>query len=185
MNLIESNRRRDRAGEFTMPLSLFRGDLDRLFDRMWNEPMMMGPGAAFEPLKMGWAPAIDLAETEHEITIRAEVPGIDPVNINVSVDENFLTITGEKSMSKEETEKDYYFCERSFGTFGRRIELPVKVHAEKITANYSDGVLSIRAPKMESAKPRRVDVKVEGRAVKPVAAGTSSAATKRVPVQPT
>nr|AQQ74898.1 hypothetical protein [uncultured bacterium] len=175
MNLIKSTRRRDRGTEFPVPFSLFRNGLDRLFERMWNEPWFVP--SAFEPLSTAWMPPIDLAETENEITIRAEIPGVDPADINVTVDENFLTISGEKSMTKEESEKDYYFCERSFGSFSRRIELPVKVQADKITANYSDGVLSIRAPKVESAKPRRVDVKVEGRSVK----GTTT--NQRVPVQ--
>ena len=185
MNLMKWNRRRERNPEFGAPLTLFRNELDRTFDRFWKDPWSVP--IFFEQQQFGWSPSIDVADSETEITVRAEIPGVDPANINVSVDDNFLTISGEKSMSKEESDKEYFFCERSFGSFARRIELPMKVHADKITANYSEGVLSIRAPKVESSKPRKVDVKVEGRTLKPAAAiaPVAPAPGKRVPVQPT
>lgn len=182
MNLMKWNPRRDRAPEFVAPLTFVRNEMDRLFDRMWREPWKL-PAFA-DQQTFGWSPFVDVADSEHEITVRAELPGVDPANINVSIDDNFLTISGEKSLSKEESDKEYFFSERIFGSFARRIELPVKVDAEKLTANYSDGVLSIRAPKVESAKPKKVDVKVEGRSVKPVTtAPTAPASGKRVPVR--
>jgi HSP20 family protein len=139
-----------------------RGELRRLHDEMddlfrnFLEPWEM-PGMA---TSRRW-PALDIAETENEFIVKAEVPGLKAEDINISVHGNMLTISGEKTQEKEEKEKGYYHMERTYGTFRRDLNLASDVDPAKIEATCKDGVLSLRLPKSEKAKAIKVKVKEE------------------------
>lgn len=106
-------------------------------------------------------PAIDLAEDENSITVKAEVPGCKAEDIDISVHGSTLTISGEKKQSQEKEEKGYYYSETSFGSFRREIDLPNEVDAAKIAAACKNGVLTIKLPKAEVAKAIKVKIKEE------------------------
>jgi HSP20 family protein len=104
-------------------------------------------------------PAIDISEDENNITVKAEVPGCNPDDIDISVQGNVLTISGEKKQEKEEKEKGYYYAERSYGSFRRDLTLNSEVDSSKIDASCKNGVLTLRLPKSERAKAVKVKVK--------------------------
>jgi HSP20 family protein len=104
-------------------------------------------------------PALDVIENDSDITVKAEVPGCHAEDIDISVQGNTLSISGQKKQEKEEKEKGYYYAERSYGSFRRDLTLPSEVDPNKIDASYKDGVLTIRMPKSERAKAIKVKVK--------------------------
>jgi HSP20 family protein len=104
-------------------------------------------------------PAIDIHQDENNVTINAEVPGCEPDDIDISISDNTLTITGEKKLESEKKEKGYYHLERTYGNFRRELTLPSDIDTEKIDASCKNGVLSITLPKTEKAKPLKVKVK--------------------------
>lgn len=106
-------------------------------------------------------PAIDIAETEHEFVVKAEVPGCKADDIDISVHGSTLTISGEKKQEEEKKEKGYYHVERSYGGFRRDLNLPADIDMDKIEAECKNGILSITLPKAETAKPVKVKVKGE------------------------
>jgi len=137
-------------------LATMRSEFDRLFDRFFSDldlPMrdlFAAPGA--------WIPAFEVSETADEVVVRAELPGVDPKNVEVTVSGNVLTIAGEKREESEAREGVTYRCERRFGSFQRSIELPAAVDADKVRAENVNGVLTVRLPLTESSKPRRIKV---------------------------
>jgi len=108
-----------------------------------------------------WFPCVDLAETGDAIIVEAEVPGIDPMDIDISLTDGRLIIKGEKKQAKQEKGMDRHLAERSYGGFARTIELPVKVQGEKIETSYNNGVLKIVVPKSEEAKRKAMKIKVQ------------------------
>lgn len=144
------------------PVSEFRGEMDRLFDRYFARPWS---GLAQWADDAGWSPgefmpSIDVAEKDTEIAVRAEVPGMEAENIDISVSGNTLTIRGEKKESSEEKRDDYYHSERRFGSFTRSIELPPTADAEAIEAELVNGVLNVSVKKLASAPAtKRIEVK--------------------------
>ena len=107
------------------------------------------------------APAVDLYEEKDDIVVKVELPGMDKENIEVNLTDHTLTIKGEKKKEAETKEKDYYRSERSYGAFLRTLELPKEVHADKVKANFKNGILEVRLPKTEEAKAKEVKVKVD------------------------
>jgi HSP20 family protein len=101
-----------------------------------------------------------MLDKKDEIVVKAEVPGLDKADIQVSVNGDLLTIKGEKKKEKETKEEDYYFCERAYGAFSRSLRLPLEVKADKITANLNSGVLEIHLPKAEGAKNTQANIPV-------------------------
>ena len=106
------------------------------------------------PFDRGVAPRVDVTETENEITVSAELPGVDQKDIEVEIDNESLTIKGEKKEEKEEKGKGYYRAERSYGSFRRTIPLPCAIDVNKVTASHKKGVLSITLPKAPEAKKK-------------------------------
>ncbi len=139
--------RRNRNG-----LTRLHGDIDDLFDSFFR-----GLDRPFAGYK-AW-PAIDVAEEENAIVVRAEVPGCKAEDIDISVYSNTLTISGEKKLSEEKKEKGYYHVESTYGSFRRELTLPTDVDQDKIDATCKDGVLSITLPKAEKAKAVKIKVK--------------------------
>jgi HSP20 family protein len=136
-------------------LTTFRREMDRLWERFFSER----PG--LDMLEKAWEPALDISETKSDIVVKAELPGIDPKEIDISLTGDTLTIRGEKQQEKEEKEENYYRIERSYGIFSRTIKLPVSVQNDKIKASYQHGVLKITLPKSEEAKQKQIKIKVE------------------------
>jgi len=133
-------------------LTRLHGDIDDLFDSFFR-----GLDRPFAGYK-AW-PAIDVAEEEDAIVVRAEVPGCKAEDIDISVYGNTLTISGEKKLSEEKKEKGYYHVESTYGSFRRELSLPTDVDQDKIDATCKDGVLSITLPKAEKAKAVKIKVK--------------------------
>jgi HSP20 family protein len=105
-----------------------------------------------------WAPDVDIKETDKEIQIKADLPGMKLEDIGVSVDEDQLVIKGERKVEKEEKEKNYVRVERSYGSFYRSFNIGVPVKADEIKASYKDGVLEIILPKTEAKKPKKIEI---------------------------
>jgi HSP20 family protein len=141
------------------PFALLRREMDTLFDNFFR-------GFNMEPFesRMGvFSPKVDVNETDREIKISAELPGMDEKDIDVSLQNDILTIKGEKKEEKEDKGKDYYRMERSYGSFSRTIPLPVEVETDKVEAKFKKGVLSITLPKTPKAvaETKKIAVKVE------------------------
>src|SRR5208282_3695387 len=109
-----------------------------------------------------FAPAVDVYEDEHTVTLKIEVPGIDEKDIDVQVENNVLTVHGERKIEKDEKEENYRRVERQYGSFTRTFTLPTTVDSEKVSANYDKGVLKITVPKKAEAKPKQIKVNVGG-----------------------
>lgn len=118
-----------------------------------------------------WAPAVDIHETEQELVVKADLPDIDPKNLDIRVENNLLTIRGERKFEKKATEDSYLRVERAYGTLSRSFSLANTVNSEAIRADYRDGVLTLIIPKREEAKPKQIKVNVGAPAVAVAAAG--------------
>jgi HSP20 family protein len=107
-----------------------------------------------------WAPPVDIYETEDAIVLKAELPGIDPKDVEVRVEDNTLYLKGERNYEKEVNEQNYHRIERSYGSFARSFSLPNSISAEKVKAEYKDGLLTLTMPKREEAKPKTIKIDV-------------------------
>ena len=107
-----------------------------------------------------WAPAVDIYETDSDIVLKAELPGVDPKDVEVRVEDNTLYLKGERKFEKEVKEQNYHRVERSYGTFARSFSLPNSISADKAKAEFKDGLLTITMPKREEAKPKTVKIDV-------------------------
>jgi HSP20 family protein len=143
--------------EETFPMTSLRREMDRLFDDFLTEWPRVGLWSRSD---RALSPDVDIAETEKEITVTAELPGLDEKDIEVNISDNTLTVRGEKKAEKEEKGKTFYRSERSYGAFERVITLPVEVQEEKIEAEFAKGVLTIHLPKSPAAqkKARKIEI---------------------------
>src|SRR5438105_13764690 len=107
-----------------------------------------------------WAPAVDIYETEHELVVKADLPEIDPKDLDIRVENNILTIRGERKFEKKVNEDHYLRVERAYGSFARSFTLANTVNTDAIKAEYQNGVLTLSIPKREEAKPKHVKVNV-------------------------
>ncbi len=125
-----------------------RNDFDRLLGRS-------------ETQVSAWSPVVDVRETQDQLMLQAELPGMTADDVDVSVENGVLTISGEKRQEIREGEENsnYHLVERRYGRFERRFTLPRSVDAEKVAADYENGILTITLPKVEKAKPRRIQIK--------------------------
>ena len=137
------------------PLSEFRREVDRLFDSFLREPFSWPDWSFAGP----WNPSLDVRETDDAVTVRAEVPGVKPDDINISVTGNMLTLSGEKKETEEKQGNGFRHSERRFGSFRREIALPPGIDADKVTADYAHGVLTVKIAKSPEAAPKRIPVK--------------------------
>ncbi|MCW5776933.1 MAG: Hsp20/alpha crystallin family protein [Phycisphaeraceae bacterium] len=135
-------------------LGRLRDEMDRLFERFVGDS-----GDWWGRTPEGVVPALDVSETDTEVTVRAEVAGIDPKDLDISIAGNVLTVAGEKREETERKDEDYYHCERRFGSFKRMVHLPESVDPDRVTAEQENGVVTIRIAKEAGAMPKRVEVK--------------------------
>ena len=140
------------------PFGFFQREMNRLFDdafRAYPVSPATGNGGSF------MAPSVDVKETDKTIEIEAELPGMAEKDIHVSLENDVLTIKGEKRLEKEESKKDYHISERSYGSFMRALELPAGIDADKVTAKYENGVLKVTLPKPADAKAKAKTIAVK------------------------
>ena len=130
----------------------FRKEMETLFDRFFGDEG--GNGRAM-PAVQTWAPRMDIEETEKEIVVKADLPGVDPKVVEISVENEVLTVRGEK---KEEKNRNYHRVERLAGSFYRAIALPPGTEADKVSADSANGVITITIPKKPEAQPRKIMV---------------------------
>ena len=142
------------AGEFTK----LRDQMDRMFE---DWPRIFGRRIDEEGLRGAWMPAVDIRETKDAFDVTAELPGIDAKDVDVSVQENTLTIRGERRREEVKENETVHRIEREYGVFERSFTLPRSADAEKIQAKYREGVLSLTVPKREEAKPKSLKISVE------------------------
>ncbi|ADO44733.1 MAG: Hsp20/alpha crystallin family protein [Hydrogenobacter thermophilus] len=130
-------------------LERIRREFDRLIEEMWPR----------EEVERAFAPAVEMYETDNEIVVKAELPGVKKENIEVSIKDNTLHIRGEKKEEREEKTETIHRLERVYGKFERVLTLPVDVKAEEVKAEYKDGILEIRLPKSEVSKEKKIEIK--------------------------
>lgn len=134
-------------------LANLRNRMDRLFARVgedYEQPIYAG----------NWMPTTDLYETKDAIVLKSELPGIEQKDINIEIENNVLTISGERKFEETTEEKGYQRFERKYGKFVRTFTIPVNTMPDKITANFQNGILELTIPKAEEAKPKKITVNV-------------------------
>jgi len=138
-----------------MGFGTVKSEMDRLFDRLvatkWDDFSTLGE----------WCPSMDISETKDSLVVKVEVPGMDQKDIRISLQENLLTITGEKTQEKDEKEERYHRVERSYGAFTRGVRLPVGVDGSKVLATFKNGLLTVTLPKTPAAKGTTIPIKTE------------------------
>jgi len=133
---------------------------DRM-NRIFDEAFRVRTGGEEDwALGGNWAPAVDIYEHEGNIVLKAELPGIDPKDVDVRVENNVLTLRGERKVDSEVKREQYHRVERAYGSFTRSFTLPNVVDTEKIKAEYSDGVLRVTLPQREEVKPKQISISV-------------------------
>ena len=136
-------------------LSPFRKEMDRLWNRFLGETPF---ARTFNEM---WSPSVDISETKDDFVVKAELPGLEAKDVNVSISGNVLTIKGEKKAEEEEKDEHYHRIERYSGSFQRVFQLPSGVKADKVEANFDKGVLKVTLPKVEEAKKKEIEIKVK------------------------
>jgi HSP20 family protein len=135
---------------------MFRERLNRLFE----DGIITFEPQAYENFPLSsWAPACDVYETDKEIVVKAELPEVKKENVQVTFDQNVLTIRGERKFEEETERKNYHRVERSYGEFMRSFTLPAFVDPTQINAEFNEGMLRVTIPKREAAKPKQVEIK--------------------------
>jgi HSP20 family protein len=134
-------------------------EMNRLFNTFFDAPERSGQGDG--PARR-WLPAMDLVETEDHFVLRADLPGLAEGDVSIELENDVLTLSGERRFEHEDHKEGWYRLERATGAFSRSLTLPEGVDAEAITANFERGVLEVRIPKPEQRKPRRVAISVGG-----------------------
>jgi HSP20 family protein len=133
-------------------------DLREEIDRLFESPL--AELARTSRLLSGWTPALDIYEDKDNLFVKVELPGMKREDIDVSLHEGSLSISGERKSEQKHEDADVYRAERFFGRFQRTVTLPTPVAADKVKAQYKDGILTIALPKTEEAKPKHIDVNV-------------------------
>jgi HSP20 family protein len=144
--------------------SSLQDQLNRLFNDVFERK-------SEESSLTAWAPSVDIYETEHELVVKADLPEVDPKDLDIRVENNILTIRGERKFEKKVNEENYLRVERAYGSFARSFTLANTVNSEAIKADYQNGVLTLSIPKREEAKPKQIKVTVGTPAAAAAAAG--------------
>jgi len=157
-------------------IDTLQGEMNRLFSTFFDTPTNRGANGGTAVRR--WIPAMDLVEAGEHFVLKADLPGMTEADVNIEVEKNVLTISGERRTELEDKHEGYYRLERTTGAFSRSLTLPEGIDAGAVTAAFDNGVLEVRIPKPEQAKPQRVQIAVGGgepRTIEGDAAGTDSA----------
>jgi HSP20 family protein len=142
---------------WTSSPDLFRDRFDRLFSRMLQD---LGSTATGEQVSTRqWVPAVDIQETADAVVLHAELPGLKREDVNITLENHMLTVSGERKFEKNTRADDFHRIERSYGSFARTFTLPTNVKTDKVEASFQDGVLTVKLPKVEEAKPRKIEIR--------------------------
>ena len=136
-------------------LTSFRKEMESLFNRFFGETPLL------RRFREGWLPTVDFSETKDKLVFKAELPGLEAEDIDVTISGDILTIKGEKKREEEQEDEHYHSVERYYGSFQRSFRLPQNVKINKIEAKFDKGVLKITLPKTEEAKKKVINIKVE------------------------
>lgn len=142
-------------------LDRLQSEMNRLFEGVLAPTSERGTGQITQATRL-WSPAVDVAETQSEIVLRAELPGLKPEEVDIELTGDTLTLRGERKFENEDRKDNFVRVERSYGRFQRSFTLAVPVNADAVKASYKDGVLEIHLPKSEANKPRKVQVVSHG-----------------------
>ncbi len=142
----------------------FSREVDRLFDRLFDTPAQA----------QRWTPAMDLTEADDHYVLKADLPGVSDEDISIEVENGLCTISGERKAEHEHSERGFYRLERAFGRFQRQMTMPEGIDPDGVTADFDRGVLSVRIPKPEQIKPRRVEIATGANRDQATLEGTSS-----------
>ena len=145
-------------------LGTIQNEMNRLFNTFFEAPA----GGNGTPALRRWIPAMDLVETDEQFVLRADLPGLSEGDVNIELEDNVLTISGERKSEREERKEGYYRVERASGAFTRSLTLPEGVDADAVKASFDRGVLEVRIPKPEARQPRTVAISVGGAAPKTI-----------------
>jgi len=139
------------------------GDIDTLrrsMDQLFDEVFTRRPGVGREVATLAWEPAVEMFESDHEVVVRAELPDVDPKQVEITVTSDAITLKGERKHEQEEKGRNYYRRELRYGTFARTLPLGTEVKSGDAKATYKDGVLEVKIPKSERVKPASVKVQI-------------------------
>jgi len=154
-------------------LATIQTEMNRLFNTFFEPPQGAINGQA-QALRR-WIPAMDLVEAEDDFVLRADLPGLSENEVNIELEDNVLTISGERKAEHEESKQGYYRMERASGNFSRSLTLPEGVDSERVRASFDKGVLEVRIPKPEQRKPRKVTISAAGgRSAQPTIEGAET-----------
>jgi HSP20 family protein len=146
-------------------LNTIQNEMNRLFNTFFETSGTQGTG---QTTARRWLPAMDLVESGEDFVLRADLPGLSEEDVNIELEDNVLTISGERKSEHEERKEGYYRLERASGSFSRSLTLPEGVDPEKVRASFDRGVLEVRIPKPEQRKPRKVTISAGGGAAKTI-----------------
>jgi HSP20 family protein len=154
-----------------------QGEMNRLFSTFFDTPTTRAGNGGAPTASRRWIPAMDLVETGEHFVLKADLPGMTENDVNIEIENNVLTVSGERKTEHEEKHEGYYRLERATGAFARSLTLPEGIDAEAVNATFDNGVLEVRIPKPVQAQPRKVQIGVGGAEPKTIEAdapGTSS-----------
>jgi HSP20 family protein len=137
-------------------LNSLQSEMNRLFNTFFDTPTTGGNGDGARR----WIPSMDVVETESHYVLRADLPGLGEEDVSIELDDNVLTVSGERKAEHEERQEGYYRVERAFGGFSRSLTLPKGIDASAVTAEFDNGVLEVRIPKPEERKPQKISIGV-------------------------
>lgn len=137
---------------------VLRTRVDRLFNQMLGD-LWSSPVSTEEVSTRRWSPAVDIRETDEALILTAELPGLTKEDVQITLENQVLTLSGERKFEKEAKGENFHRIERSYGAFTRAFTLPTHVKTEKVDASFEHGVLTVTLPKMEESKPRRISIR--------------------------
>jgi len=142
---------------WTPETDLFRTRMDRVFNEMLRD--VWGAPISESATGRTWAPAVDIKESDEALTLTAELPGFDKNQVEITLENNVLTLAGERKFEQESKGETWHRIERSYGSFSRSFTLPATVKTDKVDAKFDGGLLSITLPKIEESKPRKIAIR--------------------------
>ncbi|HWI07605.1 MAG TPA: Hsp20/alpha crystallin family protein [Solirubrobacteraceae bacterium] len=156
-------------------IDTLQGEMNRLFSSFFDTPTAR-PGNGSSPARR-WLPAMDLIETGDHFVLKADLPGMSEADVNIELENNVLTVSGERKAEHQDKQAGYYRLERATGAFSRSLTLPEGIDADAVSATFDKGVLEVRIPKPAQAKPRRVQIGVGGAEPKTIESDAPSGGT--------
>ncbi len=156
-------------------LHTIQNEMNRLFGTLFESPT---PASGAAGGLRQWVPAMDLVETKNHFVLRADLPGLTESDVKIELEDNVLTLAGERKAEHDERKEGYYRIERASGTFSRSLTLPEAIDPEAIQATFTNGVLEVRVPKPEQRKPQKVEISVAGGSPKTIEGAAHSGAAE-------